>query len=237
MSRELEQKLERCQKEFDDFVYRVSHDLQAPLRTISGFSALLVQGASERLTEREKEELALMADAARQAQALLDSTLRYGRLSRKPCQPVSVDLNQLVREIVDSHHSAFHEGDGRWEIESLPEVHADPAMLEQTLSLLIDNAIKFRSPNRKPIIRITGKKEEGGECSITIEDNGIGIAQKHQPQIFDIFRKLNGDQYKGIGEGLAFVKRLLEMQGGNVVVASVPDEGSKFTITIPCKAA
>lgn len=231
MAEVLEQKLVRFQKEYDNFVYRVSHDLQAPLRTIIGFSTLLTEGASERLEGREKEELALISSAAKQAQALLDSLLRYARLSKKTSALSNVDVTKLATEAAGKYTIAIKEQGGQLAIEALPNAYANEELLGQVLELLLDNAAKFSSAKRAPNIKIYGRSEKGA-VHITVEDNGIGIAEKHQEQIFDIFRKLNGDQYAGIGEGLAFAKKLMEMQEGDIKVASKPDEGSRFTIIL-----
>lgn len=229
---ELEAELQQGRKEFDDFVYRVSHDLQAPLRAVIGFGGLLARAISERLSPEEREDLDMMISSAHRAQALLDSTLRFGRLSSAPRNIVPVDCDTLVAESVAFFKKQIAEAGATITIDKLPVVMADETMLGQIFTRLLDNALKFSAPGKPPVIHISARKK-GDRWVITIADNGIGVAEKHQDKIFELFRKLYGDQYPGLGEGLAFVKRLMGYLGGEITVEAAPEQGAKFHLSFP----
>jgi signal transduction histidine kinase len=221
--------LEIKNKELETFTYSVSHDLKAPLRGIEGYSRLLMEDHGSQLDPEGQEFLATIRQATNQMSRLIEDLLSYSRLERRQLKNDQVDLCTLVENILRERQNEIKQKD----IQVVMDVPAglvqlDERALEQALRNLVDNAIKFTSPDRKPVIEIR-LKSEAGKYILSVQDNGIGFDMKYHEKIFDIFQRLHlAEDYPGTGIGLALVRKAMQRLGGRAWAASEPGTGSTF---------
>lgn len=220
--------------ELEAFTYSISHDLRAPLRTMHNFVDVLLEEADANLTPTHKDYLKRIGRAAQRMDQLTIDMLHYSQLGRSELAVEPVELQALVERLVDERRERAEAATARFEIDGpLPMVCASEAGLAQALGNLLDNALKFARPGVDTIVRCSAR-EEGDQVVIKIEDNGIGIDARHFKKIFMPFERLNPSQaVPGTGIGLAIVQRCIDKMDGHIAVASVPGEGTVFSITLP----
>ncbi len=227
-------RLSEVNEELEEFAYIVSHDLKAPLRAITQLTYWLSADYADVLDEAGQQKLRLLAGRAKRMHNLIEGILQYSRVGRTQERQRPVNLDKLVREIIEnlgppSHITLTVEG-------KLPTVIGDPTRLEQVFQNLVGNAIKFMD---KPEGRIVIRGEDRGEFwQFSVSDNGPGIEEKHFERIFKIFQTLTprdggADGTGSTGIGLSLVKKIVERQGGRVWLESTPGEGSTFYFTWP----
>ncbi|MBA4147685.1 MAG: PAS domain S-box protein [Verrucomicrobia bacterium] len=231
--RERTNQLDTSNKELRSFSYTVSHDLKAPLRAITGFTEAISEDCRDRLDAEHLAYLERIIQSAGRMGRLIDDLLTYSRIGRAAINLRPVPLNDVLRRMA---------GDIKMEIEAvggkliispdLPVVNADPSLLNQIFSNLLENAISYRKADVPLEIAVNWRKEAPG-ATICVTDNGIGIAPSHFDRIFEVFQRLHTEQsYPGTGIGLANVKKAVEMQGGTVWVESEPGKGSTFCVQL-----
>jgi PAS domain S-box-containing protein len=218
--------------DLEQFSYSIAHDLRAPLRSMSSFSSILIEEYARRLDEDGVEYLRRIASAARRMDDLIRDVLTYSRIVRSDSSLGPVDLDHLVRDIVDQYPQFSKD---RVEIaveRPLAPVAANSALLTQCISNLLGNAAKFVLSGVKPKVRIWSEQHDG-EVRLLVRDNGIGIDASQLDRIWRIFERAHDPkQYEGTGIGLSIVKRAVERMGGTVGVESTPQGGSTFWIQL-----
>jgi PAS domain S-box-containing protein len=226
--------LEEAIHELEAFSYSVAHDLRAPLRAMKGFADLVIEDAGGRLQAQERDYLARITEAAGRMDALVGSLLAYSRLSRDTLVTNPVQLAALVGDVLRQMTSELQERNARLVVEAgIPDVLGHAPSLNQAVTNLVSNAVKFVPPGVAPQVRIAAQTRTGF-VRLWVEDNGIGIAPEHQERIFHVFEKLHRPEvYPGTGIGLATVKRAIEKMGGQVGVESKPGQGSRFWLELP----
>ena len=256
-TKEIEQMLDELRyknKEMEQIVYVASHDLRSPLLNIQGFSKELQESLNqiatildeidlpvearakfaEPLEEDIPDSLRFILASSSKMDALLSGLLRVSRLGRASINMKELDMNKLISDITETFSYQIKEAKARFPINELPSCRGDDVKINQVFSNLLDNALKYRDRKRDCIIMLSGKKEDG-HIVYCLEDNGIGIAEKHMDKIFEIFHRLHpGDSdVTGEGLGLSIVRRLIDRHGGQIRVESEPGKGSKFFVTLP----
>ncbi len=216
--------------ELESFSYSISHDMRAPLRSMMGFAELLKADYGGQLDETANHYLDRIRTASGRMDELIQDVLSFSQVSRLGLTLEPVNVDRLVREILESYP---HLQGPDVEIvieEELPCVMAHEAALTQCVSNLLGNAIKFVAPGIKP--RVTVRAEKGkGRVKLWVEDNGIGIASHEYEKIFDIFHRLDR-QHDGTGIGLAIVKKAAEKMGSTVGLESEVGRGSSFWLDL-----
>lgn len=228
--RALMQEITTANEELTNFAYVVSHDLKAPLRGIGSLADWLSHDYADKFDAEGREHMRLLIRRVHRMSALIDGILEYSRAGRIKETSTWVDLNALVREVVDLLAPPSN-------IEvivtrPLPTVVADKTRIQQVFQNLLSNSIKYMD---KPAgqIRIDWVKQERG-YRFSVADNGPGIEQRHFERIFQLFQTLTPrDQVESTGVGLALVKKIVEMYGGHVWLESVVGAGSTFFFTLP----
>ena len=224
--------LERSNQELEMFNYVVSHDLQAPLRTIGGFASLLQQSYQGRLDAEADRYIAFIVEGALRMQTLIKDVLAYSREGRHAIERQRIDVNEVLRQTLESLRATLDEQEAVVTHDPLPTIEADTTQIGRLLQNLIGNGVKFRGQAR-PRVHVSAKREGGMWC-FSVQDNGIGIDRKYQDRIFEVFERLHNESaYEGTGIGLAICKKIVEGHGGHIWVTSDVGQGATFHFTIP----
>jgi PAS domain S-box-containing protein len=229
--------LETSNRDLEAFSASVSHDLRAPLRAIQGFSEILLEDFSAALPDEAKELLSTIRTSGQRLRQLVDDLLAFSRLGRDKLRRSYVELDPLVRSVIDELLVGRQLGD-RLELRVLPlgSCHADPSLLRLVWMNLIDNALKY-AYNRDRIVIEIGRDARGGELVYYVRDNGVGFDMAHADRLFSVFQRLHADsEFEGTGIGLANVRRLVERHHGRVAATSELGRGSKFEFTLGTEA-
>lgn len=248
LGRELEVK----NKELQQIVYTVSHDLRSPLINVQGYSRMLAddvrqvvsaftqdgaakEGREEAVSIVDKDipEAVSYIDASiSKMDSLLSSMLMFSRSASIELNKAELDMNVIIREVLNVFDFQIKEAGARCDMSELPSCYGDEQQINQVFSNLIGNSIKFLSPERPGVINISGR-EEDGQTVYCVEDNGIGIPLDEQGRIFDIFYRMHNKDAHGQGLGLAIVRKIIERHGGKIRVESKFGKGSKFYVELP----
>lgn len=229
-----QQALAHRQQELQELHYVISHDLQEPLRKITGFAGLLRRRYAGQLDADADEYIDFMSEACERMHVLIQDLLRLSRIDTRGRPFAPVATAELVTAIADRlADTTPAPGGAAIEVEGeLPVVVADGEQLAQVFQALVDNAVKFHGP-APPRIRIAAERQEGG-WSFRVADNGIGIEARFASRIFGIFQRLHTrDEYPGNGTGLALCRKIIERHGGAIEVEPGAGAGSTFRFTLP----
>ncbi len=233
--------LRRSNAELEQFAYVASHDLQEPLRKVASFCQLLEKRYGDTLDDRGRQYVDFAVDGAKRMQVLINDLLTFSRVGRVNDARLPVSLDEVLDRALTNLDTALTETGTRLERpEHLPRVLGDPLLLAMLWQNLIGNAVKFRSPDRTPHVRITcaPHPEEPGAWLLDVTDNGIGIPPEFAEKVFVIFQRLHGrDAYGGTGIGLALCKKIVEYHGGLIRIDTDHTEGTRFRFTLPVLTA
>jgi len=233
--------LEAANKELESFSYSVSHDLRAPLRAVDGFALMLEEDYKERPLDSEGlRYLSVIRQNSRRMGALIDDLLAFSRLGRQPVAQAEVNVDSLVREVVEEVlHAEPPSERGKSavaphiEVEPLPPARGDRGLLRQVWANLIANAVKYSSKAARPFIQVSGR-QVGAESHYSIRDNGVGFNMEYAEQLFRVFQRLHrADEFSGTGVGLAIVHRVVTRHGGRVWAEGKVDQGAVFSFALP----
>lgn len=229
--REIEQALRLKNDDLKDFAYAVSHDLQQPLRSMSGYAQLLERRYRDTLDSDGHDFIGYIAQGSRRMQDLIRDLLAYSRAAASDEIPAeSIDCNRCFETAVLNLAIEIETSQAVIECEPLPAVQAHEVAVLQLFQNLLANAIKYRG-EEPPKIRV-GAASRGREVEFFVADNGIGIDPAHHAIIFRLFRRLQEDE-SGTGLGLAICSRIVQRYGGRIWVESELGAGSTFRFTLP----
>ena len=226
--RENNELLQRTNKQLDEFVYIVSHDLKAPLRGLSSLASFLEDELGENPKPEVLDLLTMMKRRTSRMQQLIDGILHYSRLANTKGQSEIVDVKDVITNIIDlispPDSISFNIPD------NLPKINCEKIKLHEVFQNLISNAIKYMDkPEGKVVI---GYQDKEDEYEFWVKDNGMGIKPEHQEKIFGLFQTLLAkDQCESTGISLTIVKKIIESEKGRIMVSSKFGEGSTFGFT------
>jgi signal transduction histidine kinase len=244
-------------KELEQIVYVASHDLRSPLVNIHGFSKEIehtlddiidILQTEEDINQDSKailgdlvgiemmEALDFIQTSTAKMDRLLNGLLRFSRLGRTTIVKSELDMNQLMHRVIDGLQFQIKEAGIHINRGDLPPCQADEIQMNQLMTNLVQNAIKYRKPGQRGIIDISGRTD-GEHAIYCIADNGIGIPAEHQEHIFEIFHRLSPDSSEGEGLGLTIARKIINMHNGRIWVESEQGKGSKFFVAIPLEDA
>jgi len=225
--------LEAANKELESFAYSVSHDLRAPLRAISGFSALLHEDHGDRLNEDGRMMLDRIDASVKRMGNLIDDLLRLSRISRAEMERKPVNLSLMVAGIAERLQADEPQREVTFIIQPDVKASVDEGLIQVALENLLQNAWKFTLDRRPAKIefRATGR---GSQRVFSISDNGVGFEMQYADKLFGVFQRLhNTGAYPGTGIGLATVKRIINRHGGRVWAEGEVGQGATFYFTLP----
>lgn len=224
--------LEVANKELEAFTYSVSHDLRAPLRAISGFTRILVEDCAANLDEEGKSVAAVIRNNTHKMGKLIDDLLAFSRLGRTEMFHSGVDMEDLVAECLSDLNTSKPASLIITISKPLPVIRADRAMMKQVWLNLLSNAIKFSSQEDIPEIFVSCTMDPG-QVVFAIRDNGVGFDMQYKDKLFGVFQRLHSQKdFEGTGVGLAIVRRIIDMHGGNVWAESAPGKGATFYFSL-----
>lgn len=224
--------LQASNKELEAFSYSVSHDLRAPLRSISGFSEILMERSKDRLDPESLHYLDRIRTAAGRMSDLIDALLSISVITRQEIRKKSVELTAMVQEIISLLKEQQPERKIVCKIQDGMTAHVDATLIRIVFENLLGNAFKFTSKKEEATIDV-GWEIENSQKIFYIKDNGIGFDTRYSEKLFAPFQRLHkAEDFPGFGIGLATVKRIIMMHGGDIWVDSFPDQGTIFKFTL-----
>jgi signal transduction histidine kinase len=226
------EKLEKNNKELDQFAYVVAHDLKAPLRGISNLAEWIEEDIKGKVNQETDQNLKMLRSRVSRLENLIQGILMYAKAGKTKANPELIDTKPFIEEIIALLHppkNSIIKFEGSW-----PTIKTDPIRFHQIVSNLISNAIKY---NDKEQIEITLSCNTNRETfSLSITDNGNGIEEEYHQKIFQLFQTLaNNDENSSTGIGLSIVKNIIDELGGEIKVESTLHVGSTFTFKLPTK--
>lgn len=225
--------LRRSNEELLQFAHIVAHDLQSPLRGVSGFAELVQRNARERLSEEDGELLESIVESAQRMQRLVDSLLRYAQVGNGQIEQARMSMDAVLNDAVQSLQLQLEESGAEVVLDQdLPSVTGDAVQLVQLMQNLIGNAVKYVRPGVKPEVRVSAA-QVNGEFVFSVADNGEGIPAEYQAQIFQPLKRLHGADIPGTGLGLALCERIVKRHGGRIWLDSEVNVGSTFYFSLP----
>lgn len=225
--------LETSNKELETFSYSASHDLQAPLRTIEGFSRALEEDYGDQLGQQGQDYLGRIRAAAKRMAQLIDDLLRLSRVTRTELRSERIDLSALASAVADELDRATPAQPVRFVVQSGLSVVADAHLVQILLENVLGNAWKFSARRSGALVEF-GTITRDGQLIFFVRDNGVGFDMAHAGRLFGAFERLHPEsEFHGSGIGLATVRRIVERHGGRIWAEAAPDAGATFFWTLP----
>lgn len=235
------QALEASNTELETFAYAVSHDLQEPLRMVSGYAGILRRRYDNTLDAEGQEYLDFMTDGAGRMRAMINDLLAYSRVDRQGRAPVPAPLNAVIDAALGNLHMALEEAGAEVSVQGTDiAVLGDGSQLARLFQNLVSNAIKYAHPDRPPRITITAHRD-GATVVVRVGDNGMGIPVADRDRVFGLFQRLRRNQAEGTGMGLSLARRIVQAHGGTLTIddpgSGDPGQGTVFRLTLPAAGA
>lgn len=241
--------LEAANRDLDAFSYSISHDLRAPLRAISGFSAILLEEYAPHFPAEAQHLFDRIRENAARMDRLIQALLAFSRLGRQQLSKRSVEPGELVQRALATLASQREGRHVEITVGELPTCQGDATLLEQVFVNLLSNALKYS--RKREVARIEvgaakladlpkdarGEGAEPGQIVYFVRDNGVGFDMEYAGRLFGVFQRLHpAEEYEGTGVGLAIVKRIVQRHGGQVWATAAVDQGATFYFTLGVQA-
>jgi signal transduction histidine kinase len=224
--------LELANRELDAFSYSVAHDLRGPLRTIDGFSQLMLEDSTQQLNDQGRRRLDIVRASAQRMSQSIDDLLHLAKVSRSEVRRIPFELSHLVHTVAGQLKGSERERQVTLKVEEGMKVHADPHLLQIVLENLLRNAWKFTAKRTDAVVEF-GSETAGTETCYYIRDNGAGFNMDYASKLFGVFQRLHPEsEFQGSGIGLATVKRVVGRHGGRVWAVGEVGRGATFYFTL-----
>jgi len=229
----LQEALRAANVEIDSLTYSIAHDLRTPLMHIDGFAQLLQTSPGAVLDHENREHLERIIGAARTMGEQIGALVEYSRVNSAELTIDEVELETLLDEALEQVRPWSNGRSIQWQRSRLPVVRGDAGLLRQVLVNLVSNAVKY-TRTRDPAIIEIGAREAPGNVTVFVRDNGVGFDLKYAKRLFSPFQRMHStDAFRGIGMGLAKVRRIVARHGGQVWAEAEVGHGATFYFTLP----
>jgi signal transduction histidine kinase len=228
------EELESANKELESFSYSVSHDLRAPLRSINGYSRILLEDYSEKLDDEGRRLLEVITRNGLRMGQLIDDLLSFSRIGKQNLVKVNLNMESIARHVVEELNS---QRDQKSEVVINPILSAegDSSMIKQVFTNLVSNAFKYSNKKEKARIELGSWSEKDANVYY-VKDNGAGFSMDYYDKLFGVFQRLHSaSEFEGTGVGLALVNRIITKHGGKVWAEGKVNEGATFYFSLPVK--
>jgi light-regulated signal transduction histidine kinase (bacteriophytochrome) len=230
----LQEMLQAANLEIDALTYSIAHDLRTPLMHIDGFAQLLQSATGAVLDHESRDHLARIINATRAMNELIGALIEYSRVNSAELCIGPVDLEVLLDEAMEQIRPLTSGRSIQWHRTRLPAVRGDAGLLRQVLVNLVANAVKYTRPRDPAVIEIGTRNDPGRDVVLFVRDNGVGFDLKYASRLFSPFQRMHSaDAFRGIGMGLAKVRRILTRHGGKVWVDATVGNGATFFVSLP----
>jgi light-regulated signal transduction histidine kinase (bacteriophytochrome) len=224
--------LRRSNHDLEQFAYVASHDLQEPLRAVSGYVMLLEHRFPETLDAKARSYIAGAFEGASRMERLIMDLLAYSRVDRLGDQFAPTDLNAALEQALSNLQASIKSTQAAITRDPLPTLFVDATQIMQLFQNLIGNALKFHGAS--PLQIHVGAQRQEGRWVFSVRDNGIGIEPQYFERIFRLFQRLHTrKEYAGTGIGLAICKKVVERHGGTIWIESQLGQGATFSFSLP----
>jgi PAS domain S-box-containing protein len=228
-----EESIQQQIRALEAFSYSVSHDLRAPLRRIINYAEILAEDHASSLNDEVQRLISRMSKNAQKMSELINDLLAFSRVGQHALQKIGVNMNGLIKSVVDEQRNTAEGARVTFEIERVESSEGDPTLLKQVFENLISNAIKYSTPKQNPFVKI-GCIPGKDEITYYVKDNGVGFDMQYSPKLFNVFQRLhNPSDFEGTGIGLAIVQQIISRHGGTVHADAIVNEGATFSFTLP----
>ncbi|MES2621026.1 MAG: ATP-binding protein [Bacteroidota bacterium] len=228
--------LKQLNAELEAFSYTVSHDLQNPIRSLAGFSRILLNDYSKILDEDGREHLRNIEASAKRMSSLIRDLLNFAKLGKVTTAKANVDMNSIAQAAVAEIKPSAENLKTEIVLHELDCARCDAGLIRQVWNNLIGNAVKYSSKKDRPLVEI-GMQQINGENAYYIRDNGAGFDMENSGKLFKAFERLHKHEFEGTGIGLSIVERIITKHGGSVWAESKPEQGAVFYFTLPSKGS
>ncbi|HTC33973.1 MAG TPA: ATP-binding protein [Bryobacteraceae bacterium] len=223
----------RANQDLEQFAFSATHDLQEPLRSVKIYSELLATRHADTIDEEARKFIAFVRSGATRMELLVRDLLAYTQVAKFDAPSETADANEALKDALANLAGAISEYGAKISADPLPSLPVHGMHLQQAFQNLVGNAIKYRSPDRQPLVYV-GVERQDGYWLFAVNDNGIGIDPEYKEDIFGLFTRLHtSDEYSGTGIGLAICQRIVDRYHGRIWVESEPGCGSIFRFKLP----
>ncbi len=231
--KEAEQQIIEANKELEAFTHSVSHDLRSPLRSITGFTKILLECETDKLNEETLNYLRIIHESGNKMDQLINELLEFAHLSKKELRKTKLDMEGIVNIVTLDQIHKQRTAEIIIETKKLLPVYGDEGMIKQVITNLVENALKYTSKKDKAIIEI-GSYRENGSVVYYIKDNGVGFDMQYYKKLFHVFQRLHSSkEFEGTGVGLSIVQRIINKHGGYIWAEGRVNEGATFNFSLP----
>lgn len=228
------EKLQKLEKEFEEFLYIISHDFAAPLRHINGFISIIEQDKQDQLDAQTMSYLANISKSSKHLDAMLQGLLKLSRINTRPGERTTTLLSGIIEAAWYRDLRRFAPEDAQLHISEMPEYFCDEDQLHQAFSAILLNCIEYRNPTGELKINVTHSFDDDRMHVICIEDNGIGIHPKMTERVLKPFaRAVSAADFPGLGMGLALAKKVIEHHNGTIDIKAGENASTCVIIHLP----
>jgi light-regulated signal transduction histidine kinase (bacteriophytochrome) len=229
----LQDAVRAAEQEIDALTFSMAHDLRTPLLHIDGFAQLLQTSPGAVLDRENRDHLERIISATRTMSEQIGALVEYSRVNNSELVMTEVDLEDVLNEALELVRPWSNGRSIQWQRTRLPTVHGDESLLLQVLVNLVSNAVKYTRPRDPAVIEIGTCNQQAGEVTVFVRDNGVGFDPKYAGRLFGPFQRLHaGDALRGLGMGLAKVRRIVARHGGRVWAQAQVGEGATFFFSL-----
>ena len=225
--------LEQANRELETFTYTASHDLQAPLRAINGFSEMILKDKGSDLDDETVRRLAVIQENTEKMQQLIEDLLNLSRIGRQALSLKVIDMDALVKDVWKELEAVYHEKPLVLKTQDLLPAFGDQALIRQVLVNLLSNAIKYSAPRKRIEVEVGSYRQNSGNVYY-VKDHGVGFDMTFYDKLFGVFQRLhNASEFEGTGIGLAIAQRIVHLHGGQIWAEGQEGEGAIFYFMLP----